>query len=236
MAKEEPFTMEVTCEKCQSKFKIPDGKIPADKAVTLPCPKCKNKISIAPSKKAEDTPTEKAPEPAPPPPQFEESDQTEAEVYDASDKPFDFLEEEGKTVLVCESDAGLKKHVLNALRDMEYQITEAQNSRDALKNMRYHRYDLIVVNEGFDTTDPDSNGVLIYIERLQMSDRRNTVVALISDRYRTMDNMMAFNKSVNMIINVENINDIAKILRSGIADYEYFYRVYMDSMKATGRI
>ena len=212
--------MDITCEKCQSKFKIPDEKIPADRSVTLPCPKCKNKISISPPK-----PEVEEPEPA-----------ATAEVYDASEKPFDFVEEEGRTALVCESDAGLRQKLLAALEDMEFHVTVAESSRDALKNMRYHPYELIVVDEGFDTNDPDTNGVLIYLERLTMDDRRNTVVALISSRYRTMDNMMAFNKSVNLIVNVENIDSIAKILRSGISDFEYFYRIFNDAMRASGRI
>ena len=69
-----------------------------------------------------------------------------------------------------------------------------------------------------------------------MSIRRNMFVALISDRYRTMDNMMAFNKSVNLIINSKNIEDVGKILSRGITDTELFYRVYKETLKATGRI
>ncbi len=38
--------MDITCENCQSKFKIPDETIPRGKTATLPCPKCKNTISI----------------------------------------------------------------------------------------------------------------------------------------------------------------------------------------------
>ena len=91
----------------------------------------------------------------------------------------------------------------------------------ALKTMRYHSYDLIVVNEFFDTKNPDANGVLIYLERLNMSVRRNIYVALISSRFRTMDNMTAFQKSVNMIVNIDNIADFDKILRRGMADSHF---------------
>ena len=102
--------------------------------------------------------------------------------------------------------------------------------------MRYHNYDLILVNEEFDTADPDRNGILIFIERLHMSIRRNMFVVLISNRFRTMDNMAAFNKSVNIIINISNIKDFNKILRRGISDNDYFYRVYKEMMRKTGRI
>ena len=102
--------------------------------------------------------------------------------------------------------------------------------------MRYHVYDLVVVDESFDTKNPDSNGVLIYLERLGMSVRRNIFVAMISSRYRTMDNMMAFHASVNLIINIKNIEDVGKILSRGITDTELFYRIYKENLKETGRV
>jgi hypothetical protein len=101
--------------------------------------------------------------------------------------------------------------------------------------MRYHNYDLFVINEQFDSDTPESNGVLLYLERLGMSVRRNMFIALISNRFRTMDNMMALNKSVNLIINIKNIEDIGKILSRGITDNEFFYRIFKGTLQEVGR-
>ncbi|WP_419662543.1 putative response regulator receiver protein, CheY-like [Desulfosarcina variabilis str. Montpellier] len=218
--------MEIICDSCQSKFRIADEKLPKDKTAFLKCPKCENRISVKP----------KASEAAPAPEQpaieddFFAFDEDDSEGYDASDKPFDFVEEEGKTALLCESDPMIKKAILPVLEVLEYHITEANNSREALKTMRYHGYDLIVVNEYFDTKDPDTNGVLIYLERLNMAIRRNIYVAMISRRFRTMDHMIAFQKSVNMIVNTDNIADFDKILRRGMADFGLFYQAYKDCL------
>jgi hypothetical protein len=65
--------------------------------------------------------------------------------------------------------------------------------------------------------------------------RRNIFVAMVSSRYRTMDNMMAFHASVNLIINIKNIDDIGKILSRGITDTEMFYSVFKESLKEAGR-
>jgi len=224
--------MDITCDKCQSKFKIADEKIPTDKVATLRCPKCKEKLTVGGPPPAQEA---AAPQETPHQPEMSSS-AAASEAYDASDKPFDFVEEEGKTALVCEADPGIKKTINTALTDLDYHITDAENARDALKKMRYHNYDLILVNEEFDTADPDRNGVLIFIERLNMSIRRNMFVVLISNRFRTMDNMMAFNKSANVIINFSNIKDFDKILRRGLTDNDYFYRIYKEMMHNTGRI
>ncbi|MEW6671233.1 MAG: zinc-ribbon domain-containing protein [Thermodesulfobacteriota bacterium] len=224
--------MDITCDKCQSKFKIPDEKIPAGKIATLRCPKCKEKITVGTPSAQESNASQETPQRSDAP----SAEAGSIEGYDAFDKPFDFVEEEGKTALVCESDPGVKKTINTALSALDYHITDAENARDALKKMRYHNYDLILVNEEFDTTDPDRNGVLIFIERLHMAIRRNMFVVLISNRYRTMDNMLAFNKSVNIIINFSNIKDFDKILKRGLTDNDYFYRVYKEMMRKTGRI
>ena len=128
------------------------------------------------------------------------------------------------------------KKIANALNLMEYHITMAENSRDALKKMRYHPYDLVVVNESFSSDGPDTNMVLLYLERLNMTVRRNIFVAMISDNIRTMDQMMAFRHSVNIIINTKNIDDFAKIIQRGLTDTELFYRVFMETLKEEGRI
>ncbi|MDJ0830480.1 MAG: zinc-ribbon domain-containing protein [Desulfobacterales bacterium] len=225
--------MNIVCEHCESKFRIPDEKVPSGRAASFKCPKCQSKISITPEPETleGDIPSF----------DFQEDEDNaigaaSSESYDAEEKPFDFIEEEGKTAMVCETSATNKKHIIDALEFMEYHITDAGNVRDALKKMRYHIYDLIVVNEEFGTSDPDSNGVLIYLERLNMAIRRNIFVTLISKRFRTMDNMMSMHRSVNQIINVKNIKDIDKILKSGIADNEFFYRIYKESFREIGGV
>ena len=215
--------MNIICDNCQSKFKIPDEKIPSGRRTTVPCPKCKGKISLGPKTGAAGRNVS-----------FVQADSNSS--YNAAEKPFDFIEEEGLTALVCESNPLVRKNITEALELMEYQITEAESTRDALKRMRYHNYDLFVVNETFDTDNPESNGILLYLERLGMTVRRNMFVALISDRFRTMDNMMALNKSANLIVNVKNVEDIGKILSRGITDNEYFYRVYKGTLKEVGRV
>jgi len=215
--------MDIICNNCSSKFRIPDEKIPVGRVINIPCPKCKTRISLDPSE--ETGPGDLA---------VEESSDNGG--YDAADKPFSFIEEEGLTALLCEQNPLASNTIQKALNLMDYQITLAENARDALKRMRYHVYDLIVVNENFDTKNPDSNGVLIYLERLSMSTRRKIFVAMVSSRYRTMDNMMSFHASVNLIINIKNIEDIGKILSRGITDIEMFYNVYNESLKESGRV
>ena len=73
---------------------------------------------------------------------------------------------------------------------MEYHLTTVSSTRETLKKMRYHNYNVVVVNESFDTSNPETNGVLLFLERLPMTTRRELFVCLVSSRYRTMDHML----------------------------------------------
>ncbi len=213
--------MDITCATCQGKFKIADDKIPSGRSASFACPNCRTRITVNA-------------EPGPPRERVS-LNEVDTGAYNPADRPFDFIEEEGKTALVCEQQPQLQKPISDTLHLMEYQITAAENARDALKRMRYHVYDVVVVNEEFDTHTPEANGVLIYLERMAMNTRRNMFVTLVSNRHRTMDNMTALMKSVNLIVNTKNIDDFGKILNRGLTEHLAFYRIHREKQKETGR-
>lgn len=161
--------------------------------------------------------------------------QAASEGYDAADLPFDFVGEGGATALVCESDPTLREKINNSLKGMGYQMTMPATAIDALKAMRFHIFDVVVLNELFDTADPQTNGVLQHLENMVMNTRRRFFVALVSDRYRTMDNMAAFNRSVNMVINRKSTDSVGEIIRQGMADNKAFYHVFQETLQKMGK-
>ncbi len=161
--------------------------------------------------------------------------ETASEGYDAADRPFDFIEEGGATALVCEPDPAVREKVSASLKDMGYRITVPATAKDALKAMRFHLFDVVVLNELFDTADPQANNVLQYLEGMAMTTRRRFFVALLSARFRTMDNMAAFNRSVNIVVNLKNIDEAGKIIKQGVADNRAFYHVFQETLQKMGK-
>jgi predicted Zn finger-like uncharacterized protein len=228
--------MEVICDQCQGKFKISDEKIPAEQVVFIPCPRCKKKLTL--DTRSKKTPASNDPVKAVHSSQSADINLIEAissSVYDAAEKPFDYLLPGVKTALVCESDPGILSRLRSALKQMGYHTVEPESAMDALKKMRFHSFDLIVMNELFNCPSPDDNPILTYLNDLMMSVRRNMFVALTTTRFRTMDNMAAFNKSVNVVIHIRNLDEISKILRRAIDEHQAFYSVFQESLVKTGR-
>ena len=230
--------MNILCKQCKSKFKIPDEKVPKGQLFTLSCPKCKSKISID-TRPGVSPSFEEKPQPsatAKPVTKKTIIDEVDSGTYDASEKPFDFLEEGAKTALLCEPDSAVRSKIRSALESMEYNVTEPGSDRDALKQMRFHIFDLVVLSEVFSSENPDENNIMKYLERLPMGIRRKIFVVLATNRFRTMDNMAAFNKSVNIVVNTKNIDEIGKIIKRGLSDNATFYSVFKDALVKTGKV
>jgi CheY-like chemotaxis protein len=161
--------------------------------------------------------------------------EAELEGYDAADRPFDFVMEGTATALVCESDPAIREKISGDLQELDYQITTPVSAKDALKAMRFHIFDVIVLNERFDAENPEPTDLLQYLENLNMATRRRTFVALVSEKYRTMDNMAAFSLSVNLVINRKSIGDVGKIIKLGVADNRAFYHVFQETLQKMGK-
>ncbi len=229
--------MNIICDHCQGKIKIPDERVPKDKAFSITCPKCKGKISINPEGEGQDSS-----ESSSPPKSEKKGDGMIGDMASmngggeqAPENPFDFLEEGAETAMVCETDGVIRNKIKIHLERMKYYVSEPENAREALKQMRFHDYDIIIINELFGTRDPDSNHILKYLSQLKMTTRRNIFVTLLTERSKSMDPMTAFNRSVNLVINLKDIDNVDKILKQGLTDNETFYRVYKEMLAKLGR-
>jgi CheY-like chemotaxis protein len=191
----------------------------------MKCPKCQGKIEIVARPEKEATMK----------PGSLESivHEVGVETYDASEKPFDYIRAGMKACLLCEHDAEVKEKIRRVLERMDYHVVEASSARIALKYMRFHVYDLIVLNEVFEAATADTNYVLQYLAQLPMDIRRNTFVVLVGSGLKTMDNMMAFNRSVNLTMNAQEVGDMESILKSALAEHEEFYQVFKELLKST---
>jgi len=222
--------MEIKCPACQTGFRIPDNKIPQDReTITFSCPKCTNPITIDLRKETAD------------PAKMSDNHHSTAETtggitpaYDAREKQFDYLEKGQLTALICESDPDMAQQINQALEKLDFICAPAESTLVAIKYMRYHVFDLIVLNEAFDGQDPKTNPIRLFLSRLPMTTRRNMFVTLLTRRFRTMDNMAAYNLSVNQVIHEDSIEEIEQIIRQGIDDNNAFYSTFKKVLAALG--
>ena len=159
-----------------------------------------------------------------------------AEEIDYSGRPFGYKDAIDETAMICENDPATRQNISNTLKSLDYNVIESETFKDVLKYLNFHTFNVIVVNENFDSGEGGINNVLKYMEQLPMPIRRQIFVVLISETFATMDYMYSFNKSVNLIINKDDIAELALILKKEIQENEYFYHVFKEYYSKYGKV
>ena len=159
-----------------------------------------------------------------------------AEEIDYSGRPFGYKDAINETAMICENDSATRQKISSTLKSLDYNVIESATFKEVLKYLNFHTFNVIVVNENFDSGTGGINNVLNYMEQLPMSTRRQIFVVLISTTFATMDYMHSFNKSVNLIINQDDITELALILKKEIEENEYFYHVFKEYYRKFGKV
>jgi len=213
--------MDVTCKSCGTTLNIPDDKLPPNQAVSVTCPKCKGKIRIEPSDRRL-VPTKE---------EFEEA----GIEYEDDTSPLEFFEEGTRLALVLDGDEANVMEISSALEGLSYKAILPTSINEAMGKLRLYHFDLVFLSDGFDGQDLERSPVTNYLNHLSMSVRRKIFLVLLSEKFKTMDNMMAFGKSANLVVNPDDLSNLSLVLKKALSDTEKFYKVFMDTLKEVGR-
>lgn len=223
--------MEIICENCRAKLNIPDEKIPKNQRVSIKCPKCRNKVVVgaskggAPDTRANITATDEWPA----------GMEALGADEDMQGEALEFYGDDEKLGLVLVRDPQIRNAINEALDGLGYRSLMEENAKQALKKMRLHACDVVFLSDGFDDVPLEKSPVMMYINRLSMSIRRRMFLALIGERFKTLDRLTAFAMSANLVVNEKDANSLNRILGKAISDNEKFYKVFTDTLKEVGK-
>jgi hypothetical protein len=65
--------------------------------------------------------------------------------------------------------------------------------------------------------------------------RRRIFLVFLSSKFKTMDNMMAFARSANVVINSRDLDKLHLVLKKAISENEKFYKVFTDTLSEVGK-
>jgi len=140
-----------------------------------------------------------------------------------------------RLALVCQDAAERQGVVKPALEQVGFTMVAAKNAAEAIERMRRDTYEIVILDEQYQGATPLDHPVLNAIRAMPMSARRYMFVVLLGRDFKTFDNMMAFTKSVNVVVNLNDLPHLPAILRKGVADNNEFYRVLRGVLQDTGR-
>ena len=136
--------------------------------------------------------------------------------------------------LIC-VDAGDRRDAVRAALDELGYTAETADASTAIDQLRKVPYQLVVVDEGYGGGSALDNPILKALNTMAMSVRRYMFVALVAADVKTLDNAAAFARSVNAVVNPNDLGQLAGLLRRAIADNDAFYRVFREVLQAAGK-
>ena len=216
--------MDVACKSCGATLKIPDEKLPPNQIVNVTCPKCKGKIRIDTSE-LDTGQASKA----------DGGTKTADLAIDKDASPLDFFEEGTKLALFLHGDGAETEEITSALEQLSYKPIAVQSANEALGKLRLHNFDLVILSDGVEGQDITNSPVAHYLNHISMSIRRKVFLVLLSQKFKTLDDMMAFALSANLVVNPEDSPKLGPILNKAISEHEKFYKVFTDTLKEVGR-
>ncbi|WP_020590239.1 zinc-ribbon domain-containing protein [Desulfobacter curvatus] len=210
--------MKIACPTCGSNTNLPDDKIPKDKDFSFKCPKCAASVPV----KALAGNTGGA--------GFEQN-----AAGMGPDVPK--LQTGGSNqALVCIAPCLGRNRMMAGLENAGLKPHTPETPAQALKNLEYYVYPLVVIDDAFDT----DKVVTAYMNNMDMFLRRKICLIRLGPKLETGNAMTALELSANYVIRsqdleLEDASLVNDVLAVALSEHEQMYAVFNDSMKAVGK-
>lgn len=214
--------MLISCSKCSKEINIADEKVPKGQAFNLTCPGCKTKMRVDQHLKPPEEDTLSTSSMIVDDEDFDEDE--EIEIYDEHDK------------IALILDRTNDETWANALTELDYKLQRAKSPEHAVHKLKFNNYHVVAIHEKFGDTTLETSPLYEYVRDMSMDSRRKTFVALVGDKFKTLDNMEALAYSVNVVINQKEMEQLETVLKKSISENDGFYKVYRETMTALGKL
>lgn len=244
--------MVIVCPNCSTRLQVDQEKSPKG-PFNVRCPKCNATINAGGSSPAiEQSALAVGGSPATDHPRFE---QATARAYESSAQPSEPVEAasanealqmlaellaksgrqnenpgarpawDKRKVLICASET-YRESVAQKLSDDGYEVYIAEETRQAVETMRSKQMDIVLLDPQFDPAEQGSAFVVREVNVLRPTQRRRLFFVLLSPSMRTMDAHAAFLNNVNAILNVNDLDDLDRVMDVAIREFNELYREF----------
>ena len=253
--------MIIVCPKCSTRLQVDQEKSP-NRPFNVRCPKCSATISSGGASPAlEQSALAVGGSPATDHPRFEqntarayESPTKSAQSVEAgsSNEALQMLAEmlsqssgreaqkpgsrpawDKRIALVCASEP-YREPVARKLTEIGFQVLVAEETRQAIETMRSKQMDVVLLEPQFDATEQGSAFVVREVNVLRPAQRRRLFFVLLSPSMRTMDAHAAFLSNANAIVNVNDLDDLDRVMDIAIREFNELYREFFNAFGLTG--
>ena len=211
--------MRVQCKACRVEFAIPVDKVPEGTSPKILCPKCKGPTEI--KEKAAIADGDHMPYLS----EYPEPGIGSDRLLDYANA-IDVVDEGVKTALLCDTNVKRAEKIAQALQELDFWVVHALRPAFALGKLHHNQYDLIILEENFNSARDSENLVLHHVQLLPMHMRRQFYLCLLSREKSTLDAKLAFRMGVNLVLNIRDLDKAKVLFARAVKEYRGFYGLF----------
>ena len=144
----------------------------------------------------------------------------------------EFFDLDDTTALVCVDPVQYQKLIVPQLTELGYKVHLGLFEEDVLLKLATYNYNVVVVYENFKGSSAKQNPILRELVRRPGALRREHFVVLLSHHGPTNEAMIAFTRSVDLIVNIADLANFKPVLRRSVAQHHDLYLPFRDTLRA----
>ncbi len=110
------------------------------------------------------------------------------------------------------------------LTENGYEVFVAEDTQQAVERMRESHLDGVILDESFDPQEQGVAFVTREIHVLRPAQRRRIFFVSLASSKRTMDTHAAFLHNVNAVVNLDELDELPRILERSIREFNELYK------------
>ncbi len=130
-----------------------------------------------------------------------------------------------RKTLVCLPE-DIRESAARNLVDSSFQVFVAEDMNQAIERMRENQLDIVILDSRFDPVEQGAIFVTREVNILRPAQRRRLFFVLLSSSLRTMDPHAAFLNNVNAIVNLNDLEELPRLLEHRVREFNDLYKEF----------
>ena len=223
--------MDIVCDVCGKRYVVSDEKIPPGGAVAVQCKGCGHKMVI------------RRPEGSPPAEEARSSGGSRARRRamdeligsQAREMAMEFFRPGAKTALWFCPPGKAATEIQRQLEQLGFEAREVKDHHELAARLRYHTYDLILLYQDSHEVDEPLRNILAFVNAMPLEERRRVFVALIFLGGNRVDEMLAFDRGVDLTLNPIDLARLREIIPYEMERKRAFYKRFEEIQEKVSR-
>jgi hypothetical protein len=138
-------------------------------------------------------------------------------------------------VMLLMAEGPARAAVADAFSALGYQPEFPESGSAAMERMRFVNFAAVVLHSAFEGGSLKDSTFHRHMCEMPMASRRTIYYVLIGPEFHTLYDLEAISVSANLVVNDQQVVQMATILKKGLRDYQDLFGPLLETLEAHGK-